>query len=359
MRRRALRWVLWGLGGLVLLAGALTLRTLHAAGAFTTVEPVGDLACTKVPGLPGAEDLVVDRATDTVYVSSTDRHAIRRGTAHRGDLFAFHLGDPEGTLRNLTADQVVDFRPHGIDLHVGTEGTQTLMAVNRRLDGHPVVEIFRLDGDDPFSLRHLRTVSHELLISPNDIAAAGPDAFYVTNDHTGPEGWRRTLKDYLLITHGTVVHWDGARMRTVAEGLRFANGVALSPDGEALYVAETTGRAVRIYGRDAASGRLTPRARFDCATGVDNIDVDDAGHLWIGAHPQMLRFAEHAADPSEPSPSEVLRVDVSSDPPRVETVWRSKGEQLSGSSAAVAHRGKLLIGSVFEPHILICDQPSG
>jgi arylesterase / paraoxonase len=185
----------------------------------------------------------------------------------------------------------------------------------------------------------------------------GPDAFYLTNDHTTPPSWWREAQDYLLLTHSNIVYWDGHRMRVADEGLRLANGMALSHDGGTLYVAETTGRAVRTYARDVDTGQLSLRHRIPCGTGVDNIDVDEAGNLWIGAHPKMLRFVVHAQDPSKRSPSQVLHVDVQVDPPEAETVWLSMGEDLSGSSVAAVRGDKMLIGSVFEPHILICDWP--
>jgi arylesterase / paraoxonase len=357
MARRVMRWVGIGVAFVALVAVALALRTLYAAGELTPMEPVGDLACTKLGGVPGAEHLLIDRRTDTAYVSSTDRRAIRAGRADRGDLFAFDLSNAEATLRNLTADLVDDFRPLGLSLHVDSEGTTTLMAVNDATGGRKRVEVFRVGAEDPFVLSHVRTVEHERIVSPNDLAAVGPDAFYLTNDHTTRPSWWREVKDYLLWTHSDVLFWDGDRMRVVDEGLRYANGIALSHDGRTVYVAETIGRALRTYARDADTGQLTLRHRIPCGTGVDNIDVDEAGNLWIGAHPKMLRFVAHAEDPSKRSPSQVLHVDVQVDPPEVETVWLSMGEDLSGSSVAAVRGDKMLIGSVFEPHILICDWP--
>jgi arylesterase / paraoxonase len=352
--RRRLR-IAWVVGAaFVLVIGVLLLRTLYAAGVFASVESVGAHACIDVPGLPGAEDLLIDRGTDTVYVSSTDRHAIRSGTAQRGDLFTFDLADPQGTRRNLTADLMPEFRPHGISLHVAADGTKTLMAINHPGGGRHQVEIFRIEDADGPVLSHVRTVEHEAFVSPNDLAASGPDSFYLTNDHTSPPSWWREARDYLLWTHSNVVHFDGTHMRVEDEGLRYANGVALSHDGTEVYVAETTGRAIRTYARDPATGRLALQDRIPCGTGVDNIDVDAEGHLWVGAHPKMLRFVAHAEDPSRRSPSEVIRVDVQADPPRVRTVWMNTGEDLSGSSVAAVHGGTMLIGSVFEPHILLC-----
>ena len=47
--------------------------------------------------------------------------------------------------------------------------------------------------------------------------------------------------------------------------------------------------------------------------------------------------------------------DELADPP-VRRVWLDLGETLSGSSVAVPFGSRIVIGSVFEPHFLVCDR---
>ena len=88
--------------------------------------------------------------------------------------------------------------------------------------------------------------------------------------------------------------------------------------------------------------------------GLDNIDVDSDGNLWIGAHPRLLDFLGHAQDPKKLSPSAVVKVTPAGDSTSFETIYVNTGEELSGSSVAVHDKGRLVIGAVFDPKYLNC-----
>ena len=92
-------------------------------------------------------------------------------------------------------------------------------------------------------------------------------------------------------------------------------------------------------------------------TGVDNIEVDRHGYLWVGAHPKLFTFMRHAGDHSRLSPTEVLWIDPDQQmEPWLRPVYLEKGELISGGSVAAPVGGRFLIGSVFEPHFLVCSR---
>ncbi|MCC5866270.1 MAG: SMP-30/gluconolactonase/LRE family protein [Wenzhouxiangella sp.] len=157
-------------------------------------------------------------------------------------------------------------------------------------------------------------MSDALLISPNDVIAIDHERFYFTNDHGSPPGFRRTLEGYLRLPWSNVVYFDGEVFRVAAEGLTYANGINLSPDGRHLYVAEVTRSRVREYRRDPATGRLEEKRRLNIGFGVDNIEVDPvSGDLWIGGHVKLLSFVRHMNSPAVPAPSQVVRIALSPD----------------------------------------------
>jgi arylesterase/paraoxonase len=140
-------------------------------------------------------------------------------------------------------------------------------------------------------------------------------------------------------------------MRRTFRGLAIAAYV----DVQTLYVAATTGGAVFVFGIDPASGALEERGEIPVGSGFDNIEIDAAGDLWIGAHPKLLSFVQHAADASQRSPSQVIRVrNPDSADPAVEEIFLSLGADLSGSSVGAVYPDRLLIGSVFDDHNLDC-----
>ncbi|KAH0493125.1 hypothetical protein TgHK011_008045 [Trichoderma gracile] len=71
---------------------------------------------------------------------------------------------------------------------------------------HSVVELFHhVLGSD--KARHVRTIWHPLIKTPNDIFAESPTSFFVTNDHYHTEGLLRAIEMVLPVARWTnVVH---------------------------------------------------------------------------------------------------------------------------------------------------------
>ena len=336
------------------LVAALLVHTVWLAGEFATIAPHFDGSCAPISGIVGAEDLALDRRGERVFISSIDRRGDATRQAATGALWSLDLAAPAAAPIRRTHGLSFPFHPHGIGLATSASAT-VIMVVNHRGGGHvfeavqDTIEVFKAttDGD----LEHLRSVADPLLRSVNDVAPLPDGRFYATIDHGQPGGFMRKIEDYTRRPWASVVLYDGGRARRVADGLRYANGVALSAEGAELYVAATVDRAIFVYGV-GPDGALSLLRRIETGTGVDNITVDDEGMLWLGAHPKLLTFVRHAADSSVLSPSQVLRVDPRSG--RVDEILLDDGRQLSGSAAAVPWVDRLLIGPVFDDHMLDC-----
>ena len=344
------KWLL-AVAVVVALVVAWVVRLYWLAGEFKRLEPHFAGECTTVTGAVGAEDIVIHRAAGIAFVSAADRRAARAGGAPRGAIWLYDLADPKHGLRNLTPDAGPDFFPHGVSLHVDADGRGTLLVVNHA-GGRQAVEVYRWDGS---ALTHEKTLSDPLLVSPNDVHAIDRERFFVTNDHAHREGFGRTIEEYFQREISNVVYYDGARFREAAGGIGLPNGVNASPDGRTLYVASTITGSIRVFDLDFASGTLRPRARIDVGSGVDNIDVDGAGRLWVAAHPKLLTFVRHVSNPTVLAPSQVFRIEPTSG--RVDEVYLDLGSRLSGSSVAAFHDGRLLIGPVDDSRFLDCRLP--
>jgi arylesterase/paraoxonase len=352
--RRSVRWLSIAGGTVLVLVLAVALfaiQLLYSAGQFKSIEPHFAGSCTPVAGLVGPEDITIHPRSGVAYISAYDRRGSFRGGSADGAIYAYDLAADAPKLVNLTPDIGSDFAPHGISLLVGDDGRDALYVINHA-GGRHGIEIFDLAAG---SLVRRERLSDPLLVSPNDLVAVRRDRLYVTNDHANTKGLARTLEDYLRRQIATVVHWDGQGWSVAAKGIRYPNGVTASPDGQTLYVASTTGREVFRFPIDPASGALGDRFAIDVGSGVDNIELDAAGDLWIGAHPQTLTFVQHAADATLHSPSQVFRIRApASDAPGVEEVFLSRGAVLSGSSVGAVWRDRLLIGAVFDEEFLDC-----
>lgn len=339
----------------------------HDAGEFRSVDNLHPGECRKIPGVPGPEDITLHPAWEVALVSSFDRRAAMDGNVRPGGIFAWALDGSMDAPVNLTPDAGTDFRPHGISLFVGPDGRATLFVVNHPGDSlfgaqsetgpqapAHTVEVFDLDG---MTLTHRETHAHKsMMISPNDIVAVDHERFYFTNDHGSAPGWRRTLEDWLRLGWAKVIYFDGSEFHEAADGLSYANGINLSSDGARLYVAEVTHGRIREYAREFETGQLDELRRFDVGFGVDNIEIDsETGELMLGGHVKLLTFTRHAADASVRAPSQVARVRLAA-VPQIETVFLDRGNLISGASVATGREDLLLVGSVFEPHMVACER---
>ena len=334
--------------------------------------------------LRGIEDIVIDERAGVAYLSIYDR---RDSQSALDGIYALPIAPlpPRPSLRAAARPMTTafgaanDFRPHGIDLFVTQDGRRTLFVVNHgRIrvgkdleDGHSV-EIFDLSLGAFLHRGPLGTVRDPLIASPNDVAAAGRAEFYVTNDHGAGGRLARTAEDLFRMRRGTVVHYDGAkpegaRLRTVARGLLYPNGIALSADRRTLYVAATRDAAVHVF--DVRSdGMTTPREAPDRTValkfGPDNLAWDRRGRLLVAGHPDLARFTIYALTGDfrigvRTAPSEVARLDLAATPVRIEPLYRDDGGQISGASVAAATNGTLLVGSVYDDRIVVCEIGDG
>lgn len=335
----------------VLTVVAWVVHLLWSTGQFKTIEPHFSGTCRTVPGVVGAEDITIHPGTGVAYISVCDRRAFMDGQKGHGGIYAYELNEAQPVPVMLTSEPGPDFQPHGIGLFVNPGGQDVLFVINHSRATH-TVEVYDINAG---RLIHRQTLSDPELVSPNDIAAVGRNRFYVTNDHRYRNDVMRILEDYLKLPLSNVVYFDGNNFSEMADGFSYANGINVSPDGRKLYVAATTRMVLHVYDRDKQTGKLTLKENIRFDTGLDNIEIGPSGTLWIGSHPQLLKFVAHSKDAGKLSPSQVLRVELKDDGEhQIDEVYLNNGEELSGSSVGAVYRDRLLIGSVFEEKILDC-----
>jgi len=336
---------------LVIIVAGWVVHLLWSAGQFKTIEPHFAGTCRTIRGVVGAEDITIHPVTGRAYISVCDRRALMEGKSARGGIYAYDLNAAKPVPLLLTSGPGPDFRPHGISLFVDPGEKDVLCVINHSGGTHKV-EIYDLVAG---GLVHRKTVAGPALVSPNDIVAVSRDNFYVSNDHRYTHGILKTLEDYLKLPLSNIVYYNGESFSEAAAGIGYANGINISPDGRNLYVAGTTRMTLMVYDRDLKTGVLTVKEKIKFDTGLDNIEVDPAGNLWIGAHPQLLKFVAHSKDAHRLSPSQGLRVKLQPDGQyKLDEIYMNRGEALSGSSVYAVYGSRLLIGSVFEKKFLDC-----
>ncbi len=197
---------------------------------------------------------------------------------------------PEGTVFVGDTLYFVDYGTSDVLRLVGTKvetvwhrdgcGANGLLAVPDGLlvacfDGGTVTKI-SLTG------RLLATIDHDdagsAFVAPNDLAADAHGGVYFTASGSGgaPSG-----KVFYIAPDQSITQ--------VADGIAFANGVAVSPAGDVLYVGETPANRILRFRIDA-HGRLSDRQTFvnlgDILTGgaPDGVRIDRHGNLFAALY---------------------------------------------------------------------------
>ncbi len=320
---------------------------LESSGVFKDIKNNFKGTVSKVyDNMPGTEDIDVDRERGWMFISSADRWSLRATGKTNTDGIYLLMPDSSTEATKIPTTFIGEFHPHGIS-YFKQDSASYLYVINHNSDGD-FVELFEYKND---TLWYMQSIQNQSMCCPNDIVGVDTKHFYVTNDHANKTGFMRKLEDYAGLAQSYLLYYDDGVFSIAFENLQYANGVNISNDGTKLYVTHTTGGELFIIDRDVATGKLAEYEAIDLNTGADNIDVDENGDLWIGCHPQLLKFVGHAKGPENLSPSQVLKVSPIQNY-KVDEIYINDGSELSGSSVGVQYKGDLYIGVVFESKVL-------
>jgi len=324
------------------------IKTLNDAGEFKTINSHFEGECLSVSGAVGAEDITI-LSNGLAIISSDDRRQTLAGNPVQGSIYAYDLKEKTPQLINITPTLPFEFHPHGISVYEKGDGSYLIAVVNHSKKGHSI-EIFESGNSE---LNYKKTITDPKLISPNDLVLINETQMYISNDHGNSSKLGKTIEEYLQLARSNVVFYDGNVFTMAAEYLGYANGINVSHDGNILYVAETVAKKITEYTIDNSSPELTFIQSTDFNSGVDNIELDKRGNLWIGSHPKLLTFTRHAKNSDILSPSQVFKFSID-DENIIEEVYLNDGSELSGSSVAANWGNNLLIGPVLEDYFLHC-----
>ena len=326
------------------------LYTFISTGFFRTVENRSEGETVVEIPIKGAEDISVSVADSFAIVSATSRLAFPPTEQEHGGLYYLDLKSGNFVLTHLTHDFGKAFAPHGISVF-RRDSVYTIAVVNHMLDEHSI-EVFTLVGKE---LTHIRTERSTKLLSPNDVVLLDENRFYVTNDHGNAHGIGRLVEDYGNWAASNVLYFDGQRFSNAASGIAFANGINFDPERNLMFVSSPRRFLIKVY-QPEADGSLTFIEDIPCGTGVDNIEFDREGNLWVGCHPDLLHFTAYAKGKKETSPSEVLKIAYRGKGDyTVESVYTNDGSQVSATSVAAPFGNLLLVGTVKDDKLLILD----
>jgi arylesterase/paraoxonase len=338
-----------GLIVFVLIVG-FVLNVLITTGYFRTIVSNLKGELIKKVELVGAEDIVVCPDDSFAIISATDRNIIPKLKSVNG-LYYLSLKDNK-YVPELISSQSESFNPHGISI-LKKDSIYIIGVVNHHADKkQSSIEIFELKGK---TLTHIKTHTSPLIISPNDLVLMDRDQFYFTNDHKYlPDSFGGICEDYLGLAVSNVVYFDGVKYQEAAKGIAYANGINYDKERNLMFVASPRSFSINVYSvlEDKTLGFIES---IDCNTGVDNIEFDNEGNIWVAGHPNLLHFSAYykKGKPSI-SPSEVIKIKyISKGNYTIEQFYENDGSEMSGSTVAATFGNLVLVGNVTDDHFLV------
>ena len=317
-------------------------RALWVNGLVASVRPGFAGSCKTVASVPGIEDM--EAAGGKVFVAV----ASARGPDGRDGIYVLK----DGKLSKL-AGTPKDFHPRGISIFHGPGGGLYLFAVNRRSSGRFSIDSFEI-AQDGTALTPQGTIEGGLLTDPQDVAAAGPGDFYVSNN-SAKSNLTRQLAGYGVLPGSEVLYFNGMTFKSVADGLYGARGLLLAPDGTHLLVASLTTRSIKSFDRNVFSGALTEADSLTLAVAPEKLSLDSYGQVWAAGHANLFHWRAFAADPQARDSSQVFRVSLLNGVPQDSSqIYGNDGSEIASASVAVSSAQGLLVGSSLDNKLLNC-----
>ncbi len=348
-----MRWTkvgLIGAGILSVTAIAGAVAYLRSVDAFAPYPPLTSHVCRGVDLAGSAAFIALDPDRGLAYLSLLDRASPGEAT---GSVQLLDLNQTEPAPRAAMNFDPGSFRPGALSLLRIAGAPRRLFATSRLPDGAQTVEIAAEAPAGGFAPE--TTVRDSAFRNLTAIAAVGAREFYVatlpnTEDRHGlPDRFDALLRK----APATLLYYNGREARAVVSDLRYVGGLARSPDGKLLYVAETLAKSMRIY-EPRAGGALMLRGTIPLDGLPANLTVDADGVVWIAVLPKLGDLLAHADAPAKRAVTRVIRFDPRLPTGEVAQIYANDGDALSAGSAAARWRDQLIVGGLFDRKVLVC-----
>ena len=183
-----------------------------------------------------------------------------------------------------------NFQPHGVDVGIGPDGAAALAVVTH--GRREVIDLFEIAfGSDP-SLEWRGCVRMVEQAMANDVALLTDGSFIVTKmiprvESVGFKAGWNVMKMSMGFSTGSVFHWSPEQGWVELANSRGSgpNGLAVSKDGRAVYVAEWGGESVyRLqFAEGLKPGAIPERDAVEIDGSPDNLTWTRDGRLLVTA----------------------------------------------------------------------------
>lgn len=370
MRVSALTPALAAIGGLLTLAACTPAEDTASSDPAPTstgtgVSAPGEWSETLIDAPTKPEDLI-ELGSGTVFLSAmSDNPGDTDGGA--GSL---QVLDPESdtfrnvwTAENITLNQDTETfsscpgpldpavaAPHGLGTETAPDGTEYLYVVNH--GGRESIEVFTVD--DAALTWVGCSVLPEATMGNGVVADPDGEGFYVTNFLDPADMLGNFERAFAGEATGTVLHWtpESGWETLAGSELSTPNGIALSPDGDSLYVASWGGR--ELVELDRAGAGVQRSVEVDLLP--DNLRYAADGSLLLTG--QMIDTFEEFVSYEAEGLAPVDRHDILALDPEdftVRTVAEGSVAGFGNPTTALEVGDRIYVGSVAGQKVLRLD----
>ena len=290
----------------------------------------------------GPEDVVI--APDGSVITGVEDGRILRVTPRTGQVH--QIGDTGG-------------RPLGLEVLPG--GGVVVCDSHRGL-----LQLDPASGD-------VRTLVEQVDGAPlrfcSNAVAADDGTVYFTDSTTrfGFEDWRAAILE-ARATGRLLRRTPDGDVDVLLDGLQFANGVVLAPDGRSVVVAETGGyRLTRFWLSGPAAGTTATVAVLPGFP--DNLAVSSGGNIWVAmvngrdraldwlhrSHPVLRKAVWALPQRLQPDPTPTIWVMEIGFDGRVVRDLQASGEAYQMVTGVAEHDGALYLASIAESGLAVLD----
>lgn len=330
---------------LILILGIYIFFLLKDAGSFKEIHNKSLPFCKSLSAY-GAEDIAEIEDTDYLVFTSDPREYPRSKAT--GSLKFYSKAKEDFTyFQQIGVPEL--FYPHGIDIKK-FDNTYIAAVVNHPTLDSTTIETFNIDIIHK-EIRHLKTYESSSFTTGNDVVLISPTEVIMTEDFGSNNHFFNSLTQYLRISTGGMLYLDLQSQQTkkVGPALFYGNGLIYDHNKKMIYVSEMLGRkilALQWNGQD-----LELKNEISLPHAIDNLTFQNDNILAAG-HPKLLSLKKMRDNRTEKSASVVLQ--IKKDFTKMEELYQNNGSELASSSVAFRYDNKILIGTVFDNHVLLC-----
>ncbi|KAL6228597.1 hypothetical protein BDW75DRAFT_226633 [Aspergillus navahoensis] len=239
-----------------------------------------------------------------------------------------------------------------------------------KVGANSTIDVYDLDLRHGTQLTHVKTITSETIISPNNLVVIDDNedkgGFLFTNDHSTKVGASRDSEISGSISY---CRTDTGKCHFAAtENLSFPNGITRDPASGLIYVAQSARGTVTVH-RLVDDEQLIQVDEVSLSMGVDNLSIDTAGNIFAATIPDHEQFIRAFHDPyGTDSPSTVMMIRKKSGGIKasslkekyevVKVVEDAEARVLPTTTSAVHDpiSGRLFLGALSSPFMVVCEK---